>query len=75
MEAIFNHGHVDIDDITLFQHFFIAWDAVADHFIYRDADRFRETVIPQAGRNSLLVVGDMIVTDTIQFTRCYPGFT
>ncbi|CQR23290.1 Uncharacterised protein [Yersinia enterocolitica] len=34
MKAIFNHGNVDIDDIAIFQDFFITWDTVADDLIH-----------------------------------------
>ena len=73
MPAVFNNGNVDVDDVTVFQDFFIARNTVADHFVYRDTNGFRIAVIPQAGRDRLLFLGNVIITDTIEFTGANTG--
>ena len=67
MEIIFNDGHVDIDDIAIFQQLAVIRDTVTDHFIDRNADGFRIAVIAEAGGNGLLLVNDIVVTDAVQF--------
>ncbi|MNV49785.1 hypothetical protein D3C71_1417520 [compost metagenome] len=67
METVFDDGNVDINDVAVLQNLVIARNAVADHFINRDAHGFRETVVAQTGGNRLLLVGDVVVTDTIEF--------
>ncbi|VXG76746.1 hypothetical protein CDS [Salmonella enterica subsp. enterica serovar Derby] len=67
VEFIFNHGHVDVDDITIFQMFSVIRNAVAHHFINRDTDGFRIAVVAEAGGDRVLFVNDVIVTDTVQF--------
>lgn len=67
MEFIFNHGHVDIDDVAVFQQFSVIRDAVAHHFINRDTDRFREAVIAEAGGDRFLFINNVVVADAIQF--------
>ncbi|MNN66895.1 hypothetical protein D3C81_1824960 [compost metagenome] len=74
METVFDDGNVDINDVAVFQDFVIARDAVADHFIHRDTHGFRETVVAQTGRDRLLLVGDVIVTDTIEFAGGHARF-
>ncbi|MNG96320.1 hypothetical protein D3C79_553820 [compost metagenome] len=74
VEAIFNDGHVDIDDVAVLQHFVIARDAVAHHFVYRDAHGFREAVVAEAGGDGLLLVGNVLVTDTVQFAGGHARF-
>ncbi|MNH13355.1 hypothetical protein D3C79_729230 [compost metagenome] len=74
VEAVFDHGHVDIDDIPVFQHLVVTWDAVAHHFVHRDTDRFWEAVVAQAGRDRLLFIGDMLVTDPVQLAGGDAGF-
>ena len=78
MEIIFNDGHVDIHDIAIFQQFVVVRDTVTDHFVDRNADGFRIAVIAETGGNGLLLVNDIVVTDTVQFAsadaRLNPGF-
>ncbi len=74
MEAVFNHGHVDIDDVAVFQRFVVARDAVAHHFVHRDAHGFREAVVAEAGGDGLLLVGDVLVTDTVQLAGGHARF-
>ena len=33
MEAIFNHRDVDVDDIAIFEHLFIVWNAVTNDVV------------------------------------------
>ena len=66
MELIFNHGHVDINDVAVFQQFAVIRDAVAHHFINRDTDRFREAVIAEAGGDRFLFINNVVVADAIQ---------
>ena len=74
METVFNHGHVDVDDVAVFQRFVVARDAVAHHFVHRDAHGFREAVVAEAGGDGLLLVGDVLVTDTVQFAGGHARF-
>ncbi|SAJ28301.1 Uncharacterised protein [Enterobacter cloacae] len=74
MVLVFNHGHVDVDDVAIFQQFFVVRNAVANHFINRDADGFRETVIAKAGGDRVLLVDDIVVTDAIQFASADARF-
>ena len=39
--------HVDVDDVTWFQPFVVARDAVANHVVTARADRRRKTVVPE----------------------------
>ena len=73
MVLIFNHRHVDVDDIAIFELFFVVRNAVTNHFINRDADGFREAVIAKAGGDGVLFVNDIVITDTIQLTGAYAG--
>ena len=68
MVLVFNDGHVDVDDVAIFQQFFVVRDTVTNHFINRNADGFRETVVAEAGGNRVLLVHDIVVTDAVQFT-------
>ena len=45
MVTLFDHGDIDIDNIALFQYFFVTWDAVANDMINRGADRFRKAFL------------------------------
>ena len=66
MELVFNHGHVDVDDIAIFQMFFVIRNAVAHHFIDRDTDRFRIPVVAEAGGDCFLFVDNIVVANAIQ---------
>ena len=35
---VFNHGHVDVDDVAIFQQAIVAGNAVTHHFVNRDAN-------------------------------------
>lgn len=73
VEFIFNHGHVDVDDITIFQMFSVIRNAVAHHFINRDTDGFRIAVVAEAGGDRVLFVNYVIVTDTVSSPVVTPG--
>ncbi|MPM74668.1 hypothetical protein SDC9_121657 [bioreactor metagenome] len=63
---VFNHSHIDVDDIAVFQKFGVVRDPVAHHFINRDTYGLRIAVVTQAGGNGLLLIHDIVITDTIQ---------
>ncbi len=69
MVFVFNNGHVNVDDIAVFQQLLVVRNTVAHHFINRDADRFRETVVAEAGGNGVLLVDDVIITDAVELAR------
>ena len=66
MVLVFNHSHIDVDDIAVFQKFGVVRDPVAHHFINRDTHGLRIAVVTQAGGNGLLLIHDIVITDTIQ---------
>ncbi len=74
VETVFDHGNVDVNDVAVFQAFLVVRNTVTHHFVDRDADGFREAVVAEAGGNRVLLVNDMIVTDTIQLAGAYARF-
>jgi hypothetical protein len=66
MEIILNDGDINIDDVAFFQ-FFIGRNTMADHVVDRGTDGFGETAVVQRGRNGLLGIDDVVVTDAVQF--------
>lgn len=63
---VFNDGHVDVNDVAIFQQFCVVRNTVTNHFIYRDAHGFWKTVVAEAGGDRVLLVDDVVVTDAIQ---------
>ena len=66
VETIFDYGDINVNDIAIFQQLSIVRDTVAHHFINRDANGFRIAVIAEAGRNRVLFINNVIITDAIQ---------
>lgn len=66
VETIFDYGDINVNDIAIFQQLRIVRDTVAHHFINRDANGFRIAVIAEAGRNRVLFINNVIITDAIQ---------
>ena len=66
MPAILDHGDVDIDDVAVLQDLGIAGNAMADHVVDRRADRLREAVVADVGRDRLLHVDNVLVADPVQ---------
>ena len=69
METILDHGDINIDDIAIFQ-FLVPGYAVTDLVVDRGTDRFREATVIQRGRDGLLLVDDVIVTQLVEFVCC-----
>ena len=61
METVFDHRDVDIHDITQFEFFTFAGDAVTNHMIDRGADGFgigrvaRRRIMQRRGNGALLL--------------------
>ena len=72
---ILDHGDIDIDDIAVLQFLGVRGNAVAHHIVDRGADRAREAVVVQRGGNGLLCLGNVVVTDAVQFPGGDPDLT
>ena len=76
VKAVLDDGDIDIDAITLFQQF-VTGDAVADYMVDRGADRFGKATVIEGCRDGLLLVDNILVTDTVKFlgghTRYHVG--
>lgn len=66
VETIFDYGDINVNDIAIFQQLGVVRDTVAHHFINRNANGFRIAVIAEAGRNRVLFINNVIITDAIQ---------
>ena len=66
METIFYDGDIDVYGVASLQDFAIAGNTVADNVVYRGADGFRKAIVIQWGRDGLLHIDDVVVTDFIQ---------
>ncbi|AEW72217.1 hypothetical protein EcWSU1_00777 [Enterobacter ludwigii] len=71
MVVIFNDRHVDVDDVAIFEQFFVVRNTVTNHFVNRNADGFRETMVAKAGGDRVLLIDDIVVTNAVQFTRAH----
>ena len=72
VKTFFDDRDVDIDRIAALQ-CLIARYSVADHVIYRGADRFGEAAIVERRWNGVLNVCYVCVANTIKLIRCYAG--
>src|SRR5690606_38845945 len=70
--AVLDDGDVDIDDVALPQHLGLAGDAVADDVVDRGADRRREALVTQVGRDGVLDLDDVVVADPVQLGGADP---
>src|ERR1700681_2720390 len=59
VEAVANHGDVDIDDVAAFQAL-ITRNSVAYHMVHRRADSLGKTPVIEIGRDRLQLVDDEI---------------
>ena len=73
MVAVFDHGDIDIDNITILKHF-IRWNAVADYVVNGGADGLWEAVIIEWRGHSVLHIDDIVMADLIQFVGGHAGF-
>src|SRR5690606_29373176 len=62
-----DHGHVDIDDVTVLQDLGGTGDAVADHVVDRDAGGLGIAAVADVGGDGALHVDDVVVADAVQF--------
>src|SRR3546814_481916 len=67
VEAILDHGNVDIHDITVLEHLGRARDAVADDVVDRGAQGLGKTAIADVGRDRALHIDDVVVADAVEF--------
>lgn len=65
MEAIFYYGDIDINGVAGLEGLAIAGNAVTDDVVYRGTDGFWETIVIQRGRDGLLYIDNVVVTDSI----------
>ena len=70
--AVLDHGHIDIDDVAVFQFAAVGGDAVADHVVDRGADRAGEAIVVKRGRDGLLGAGNVVVADPVQLAGGHP---
>ena len=68
--TVLNDRDIDIDDVAVLEDL-AAGDAVADLVIDRGTYRFRKPVVIERCRDRLLHLGDVVVTQTIQFLSGY----
>ena len=71
--AVLDDGDVDIDDVAVLQDLGFARDAVADDVVDRGADRGREALVADVGRDRLLHVDDVVVADAVQLGGGHAG--
>ena len=71
MKPVLDNGHVDIDGVPGLQDA-LPRDTVANHVIDRSADRLRKAPVVERGRNCVLYLGDMPVTDSVQLRGGHP---
>ena len=64
VEAVLDHGDVDVDDVPLLQPL-VPGDAVTHLVIDRGADGLGETAVVERCRNRLLLVDDVVVADAV----------
>src|SRR5690606_8276416 len=64
---LIDDGDINIDDVTVLEHFFVGGNAVAHHLVNRGANRLGKTAIAQAGGNGFLHIDDMVVADLVEF--------
>ena len=72
MVAIFDDGDIDIDDVAGLE-FFGARYPMTYGVVDGGADRFGEAPIIQGGRDRMLNVDDVVMTDAVQFFGRDPG--
>ena len=71
--AVFDHGHININDVANLQNFVVARDTMTDDMIYRGADRFRETVVIEWRRNGFLHLNNMVMAKAVELSGCDAG--
>src|SRR5580658_10994232 len=71
MKAIANHGHIDVDDVAVFQAL-LARNAVADHMIDRGANGLGEAAVVQVGGYRLQLVHNEVVAALVELLGAYP---
>mmetsp|Transcript_44536 Transcript_44536/g.104529 ORF Transcript_44536/g.104529 Transcript_44536/m.104529 type:complete len:200 (-) Transcript_44536:751-1350(-) len=64
--------HVHVDDVALLELLVLAWDAVADHVVGRNAGRLRVAVVAHVGRRALQGVDDVVVAEPVQVFGRHP---
>ena len=72
VEALADHGHVDIDDVAALQAL-VARNAVADHVIDRGADGLREAPVVQVRRDGLELLDDEVVAALVELLGGHAG--
>src|SRR3989344_636783 len=63
--AVLDDRDVDVQGVAILERLVVR-DAVADHMVDRGADRLRVALVVQRGRDGLLLVDDIVVTDLVQ---------
>src|SRR5215470_13386430 len=72
VEAITDHGDIDIDDVARLQTLVVR-DAVAHHVIDRSADGLRKPAVIQVRGDRALHFHDMVVADTVELLGRHSG--
>src|SRR6185295_5569980 len=72
VEALFDDGDIDIDDVAALEHP-LARYAVADDVIDRRTDRLRISLVMQVRGYCVLVIHDVVVTQSVKFFRGHAG--
>src|SRR3990172_9298031 len=63
--AVFYNRDIDINNIGCLE-YPVTGDAMADNVVHRGADGFREALIVERGRDTMLDIDDVIMTDLVQ---------
>ena len=68
MVTIFDNSDINVNYIALFQNGCIAGNAMAYDMVKRSADRFGKTIVVQWGRDDLLNINNIIMTNSVELT-------
>src|SRR5690554_6359267 len=74
VDSFINDNRMNIDDVTVFEDFFVRRDTVTDDLIGRDAHALGEAAVAATSGNSLLHIDDLFVTNSVQLTGGNTGF-
>jgi hypothetical protein len=69
--TLFDHRDIDVEDVPALEAALVR-NAVTDHMIHRGADGLRKAAIADIGRNRLLHIHDVIVTELVELIGADP---
>jgi len=68
VKAVLDDRDINIHDVTFFQDGVIAGYAMTDDMVHGCADRLGKTIVIQRGRDGLLLIDYVVMTNAVEFT-------